>query len=158
MTVAKTAKPAAVAAAATPVEDAPTVQTPAIESVSIQALPANAFKGYEEFLEFGKANVEALLKSSSIMVRGVQDLSQSIASMAQESFEESVSTSKALIGAKTLKEMLDLSSSLAKANFDKLLVETGRLSQLSTKLAEDAFAPLNKRVDAAVQKFAKVAA
>ena len=119
---------------------------------------ADAFKGYEDILQFGKENVEAMVKSSSIVARGVQDLSKTFVTLAQESIEESVAAGKALIGAKTLKEVIDLSSSLAKVGFDKLVAEGSRLSQLSTKLAEEAFAPLHGRVDAAVQKLTKRAA
>lgn len=119
---------------------------------------AEAFKGYEEIVQFGKDNVDALMKSSNVLIRGVQDLSKTFATLAQDSFEESVAAGKALAAAKTLKDVFDLSSSLAKTNFDKLLAESTKFGQLSTKLAEEAFAPLSGRVEAAVQKLTKTAA
>jgi len=116
------------------------------------------FKGYEDVLQFGKDNLDALVTSGTIVARGVQDLSKTVVALAQQSLEESVATGKALVGAKTLKEIIDLSSSLAKSNFDKLVAESSKLSLLSSKLAEDALAPINGRVDAAVQKMTKTAA
>ncbi len=53
--------------------------------------------------------------------------------------------------------MLDLSSAIAKSNFDKLMSESTKLSQVSTKLAEEAFSPLTARVSAAAEKFFKAA-
>lgn len=116
------------------------------------------FKGYDEFLQFGKDNLEALVTSGNIIAREVQDFSKSVVTLASESFEESVSVGKALADAKTLEEVIDLSSSLAKASFDKLVAGSSKFSDLSTKLAEEVLAPLNSRIDVAVQKLTKIAA
>lgn len=118
---------------------------------------ADAFKGYEDILQFGKDNVDALVKSSTVFVRGFQELSRSFVSLTQGSIEEHVTASKALLGAKTLKEVIDLSSGLAKSNLDKLVTESTKYGQLTTKLAEEALAPISGRVDAAVQKLTKTA-
>jgi phasin family protein len=119
---------------------------------------AEVFKGFEDLVQFNKDNLEALVSSAAIVARGVQDLSKTVVALAQESLEESVATGKALVGAKSLKEVIDLSSTMAKSNFDKLVAESTKLSQLSSKLAEDAIAPINSRVEAAVQKLSKTAA
>jgi len=119
---------------------------------------AVAFKKYEDMLQFGKENVEAVVKSGSIVAKGVQDLSHSLVTLAQASMDEQVAAGKALIGAKSIKEVMDLSSSMAKTNFDKLVAEGNKLTQISTKLAEEAFSPLTVRVTAAVEKFFKTAA
>jgi len=119
---------------------------------------AVAFKNYEDLLQFGKENVEAVVASGSIVVKGVQDLSHSLVVLAQASMDEQVAAGKALIGAKSLKEVIDLSSSMAKTNFEKLMAEGTKLTQISTKLAEEAFSPLSSRMSAAVEKFFKTAA
>lgn len=185
MSTAKTAKsPAAAPAADTvkQIEEAVAVHKEAIESVvkagtdvasqgvdqavlltqdHVEAAVkagAAAFQGYEDILQFSKDNIEALVKSSSIVARGMQDLSKSMVSIAQNAVEDSVATSKALIGARTLKEVIDLSSALVKSNFDKMVSESTRLGNLSRAVAEEALAPINNRVDAAVHKLTKTAA
>ncbi|WP_158240509.1 phasin family protein [Telmatospirillum siberiense] len=137
-------------------EETPAVQQNLIEPAGKGG--SEIFKGYEDLLQFNQQNLEALFRSADIVARGVQDLSQSVVALAQGSFEDSLSAGKALAGAKTLKEVIDLSSSLAKSNFDKLVVESQKLGELSSKLAEEAIAPINKRVDAAVQSLTKIAA
>jgi phasin family protein len=119
---------------------------------------AAAFKGYEEIVQFGKDNVEALVKSNSIAALGLQDLSRTVATLVQATFEESVAASKTLFGAKSLKEVMDLSSTLAKSNIDKLVTESSKISKASAKLAEEALAPVKSRVEAVVEKFIKTAA
>ncbi len=155
MSTVKTAKAATTPSAngVKQIEEAVAVHKEAIESV-VNAGSA-AFKGYEDILQFNRDNVDALVKSGGIVARGMQDLSRSFVSLTQESIDESVAAGKALFGAKTFKEVMDLSTSMAKSNFDKLVAEGTRFGQLSAKLAEEAFAPLNGRIDAAVQQFTR---
>ncbi|HVI51266.1 MAG TPA: phasin family protein [Candidatus Sulfotelmatobacter sp.] len=117
-----------------------------------------AFQGYEDILSFSKDNIDALVKSSSILARGLQDLSKSLVTLTQAQIDESVAASKALASAKTLREVIDLSSSLTKTNFDKLVAEGTKLQQLTAKLAEEAAAPIASRVEATVARVTKNAA
>jgi phasin family protein len=119
---------------------------------------AVAFKNYEDMLQFGRENVEAVVKAGSIVAKGVQDLSHQWVVLAQASIDEQVAVGKALIGAKSIKEVVDLSSTAAKTGFDKLFSEGSKLSQASTKVAEEAISPLTTRMSAAVEKFFKTAA
>ena len=185
MSTAKTTK--AAAAAATPavtgtIEDVVTVHQEAVQTVvkaSAEAASqtvehavtktkehvdaavnasAAAFKGYEDIVQFGKDNIEAFVASNSIVARGVQDLSRSVVTLVQAAFDESVAAGKTLASAKTLKEVIDLSSTLAKSNVDKLVAEGTKFGQASAKLAEEAFAPINSRFEAVVEKLTKTAA
>ncbi|MDR3436926.1 TIGR01841 family phasin [Telmatospirillum sp.] len=136
------------------------VETVAVPSKTEAAtkVDGEVFKGYEDILQFNRDNFEALVKSSTIVARGVQDLSKTFAALAQDALEESVATGKALAGVRTIKDVIDLSSSLAKANLEKLVSEGSKISQLSSKLAEEAFAPLSSRVGAAVDRLTRTAA
>lgn len=114
-----------------------------------------ALKTTEELVAFGQGNVEAFVKSSQILATGLQDISKAWAATAQASFEESVSTFKALSGVKSLKEAVDLQSTVAKTNLEKAIAESGKLTDATIKLAEQAFAPLNARFTLAAEKFTK---
>lgn len=115
-----------------------------------------AMKTAEEFVAFSQGNVEALVKSGQIWATGVQDLSKQLASVAQSSFEESISAFKALTGVKSLKDAFDLQANFARAQLEKTLAESGKLTDASFKLTEQTLAPLTARVNVAVEKFAKV--
>jgi phasin family protein len=114
-----------------------------------------AIKTAEEFVSFGQGNVEALMKSSQIWVAGVQDLSKHFAATAQTQFDETMSTFKALSSVKSLKEAMELQSKLAHASVEKAVAETGKLTDASLKLAEQALAPITARVTLAVEKFGR---
>ena len=116
-----------------------------------------AMKTAEEFVTFGQGNLEAFVKSGQIWAAGVQDLQKQMAATAQASFEETVATFKAMSGAKSLKDAFDLQSSLARGAIEKTLAESGKLTDASLKLTEQAMAPITARVTLAVEKFAKAA-
>jgi hypothetical protein len=48
---------------------------------------------------------------------------------------------------------MDLQSAFAKASMEKAMAESGKITEHSLKLAEQAFAPLTARVNAAVETF-----
>ena len=114
-------------------------------------------KSAEEFVAFGQGNVEAFLKSSQLLATGLQDIGKQIAATAQAQYEEAVANSKALTSVKSVKEAVELQTSLAKAAMEKALAETGKLTDASVKLAETVTAPIAARVTLAVEKFGKAA-
>lgn len=116
-----------------------------------------AMKTAEEMVQFGQGNVEAWLKSGQILAAGLQDLGKQVAATAQASFDETVSTFKAMTGARSIKEAFDLQASLTRSSLEKAMAETGRLTEASFKLAEQSAAPLAARFSLAVEKFGSVA-
>jgi phasin family protein len=104
-----------------------------------------------------KGTVEALVKSGQIWSAGVQDLSKQMAATAQSQLEQTLSTFRALSGLRSLKDMMELQASYARASMEKAMAETGRLTDASFKLAEQTMAPLSARVSLAVESFSKAA-
>jgi phasin family protein len=116
-----------------------------------------AMKTAEELVAFNQGNVEALVKSGQIWATGMQDLSKHLAAAAQASLDESMSAFKALTSVKSLKDAFELQTSYARAALEKSLTESGKLTDASFKLTEQAMAPITARVSVAVEKFAKAA-
>jgi phasin family protein len=110
-------------------------------------------KNAEEFLSFSQGNMEALMKAGQIWATGLQDLSKQMAASAQSSLDETVSAFKAMTTAKSLKEAIDLQSSLARTAMEKTMTGSGQLADASFKLAEQALAPLTARFHLAAQRF-----
>jgi phasin family protein len=109
----------------------------------------------EELVQYNRGNLEAFVKSGQIWAAGVQDLSRQAAASAQASFEETVSTFKALATIRSVKQAIDLQADLARNSVDKAVADSSRFADASVKLAEQALAPLTARVKLAVEKFAK---
>ena len=114
-------------------------------------------KTAEEFVAFGQGNVEAFVKSSQIWAAGVQDLSKQAAATAQAQFEETMSVFKAMTSIKSVKDLFELQSTYAKAAVEKTMSESGKLTDASMKLTEQALAPIAARVTIAVETFSKAA-
>jgi phasin family protein len=131
---------------------------------SIEPTPPTITKGIksmmnttEDFVAFGQANLEAFVKSGQIWSAGVQELTKQIATSAKASFDESVSTFKAMSTAKSVKEAIDLQSNFAKAALEKAMAESNKLTDASIKLTEQTLAPITARVTVAVETFGKAA-
>jgi phasin family protein len=114
-------------------------------------------KTTEDFVAFGQANLEAFVKSGQIWSAGVQELTKQIATSAKASFDESVSTFKAISTAKSVKEAMDLQTSFAKTALEKAMAESNKLTDASIKLTEQTLAPITARVTVAVETFGKAA-
>jgi phasin family protein len=110
-------------------------------------------KTTEQFVQFSQGNVEAMVKSSQIMASGFQEMTKLMASHAQSSLDHTMSTFKAMTGVKSIKEVLDIQAAFARDSMEKAMTESGKLTEHSMKLAEQALAPISARVNAAVETF-----
>ena len=135
----------------------PTVLNPPVAATqkSANAAMEKTMKTAEEFVSFGQGNVEAMLKCGQIWAAGVQDLSKSFAATAQAQLDQTVSTWKALAGVKSIKEAVELQTSLARNSMGSAVAETGKLTDASMKLAEQTMAPIAARMSLAVEKFGR---
>ena len=114
-----------------------------------------AMKTAEEMMAFSQGNIEALTRSGQIWTAGMQDLSKQFSATAQASIDETMGLFKAMTSIKSLKDAMELQSSLTKSSFEKAVAEGGRLTEASVKLTEQAMAPITARVTLAVEKFVK---
>jgi phasin family protein len=121
----------------------------------LETVSVSTFKAFEEFSKFQKDNYEAFVAASTIFAKGAENVGKAWMTLSQESMEAAAQTAKLLLGAKTLREAVDLQSDFAKANFDKFVAEGTKMSELTVKVANEAFAPLNARVNVAVEKLLK---
>jgi phasin family protein len=116
-----------------------------------------AMKTAEELVAFGQGNVEAIVKSGQVWAAGVQDIGKQMAATAQASMDETMATFKALSSVRSFKDAFELQASFARSAMEKTLAESGKLTDASVKLTEQAMAPLTARMSLAVEKFAKSA-
>lgn len=113
------------------------------------------FKGYEDVAGFGKENIDAVMAASAVLSKGMQDLNKTWFALAQEALEQNVAATKRILGSKSVVEVVEIQSDLAKAGYDKAMAESRRLSDMSIKLAEEASAPIAGRVNTAMEAFTK---
>ena len=110
-------------------------------------------KTTEQLVQFSQGNVEAMVKSTQIMASGFQEMTKLMASHAQASLDHTMSTFRAMSGVKSIKEVIDIQSAFARDAMEKAMAESGRMTEHSMKLAEQALAPISARVNVAVETF-----
>jgi phasin family protein len=131
-----------------------------VETTKAQVEKTNeaVVKGYDEFAALQQEGVDALIKAGEIWARGAEVLGKAYLAAAQDAAEANSSAAKALFSAKSLKEVVELQSEIARKSFDKSLSESTKLSELSVKVANEAFQPIQQQFTAVVTKAGKLAA
>jgi phasin family protein len=117
----------------------------------------NMFKGYEGFAQSGKEGVEAAVKSTQLWAKGAEQVGKAISSMTQANFEAGVQASQALLGVKTIKDVMEIQSEFAKSSFDQLISSTSKISDMAMKVANEAMEPISKHINEAIEKAGKAA-
>jgi phasin family protein len=158
----KSVKPQAVAAAVgQPVEKIMTFTKDQMEKVTTKAkeqfekATTTARKSYDEMAVFGKGNVDAVVKAGAIYAKGVEEFSRAVMGLSQIHYETSMAATKAVLGATSLRQVIDVQSEFAKTAVDKTLAETTKLSELARKVATETMEPIQARVTVAVEKMSK---
>jgi len=118
---------------------------------------ADAFKGYEDVVGMGKQNMDAVMQSTAILAQGLQEINAAWFSLAQNSIDDGMAATKAMLGTKNIGEAVKVPMDLAKSNYDHIVGETRKISELSMKVAEEAAGPITGRFNAAVERFTKQA-
>jgi phasin family protein len=114
-----------------------------------------AAKGYDDLASFNRANLDAVVAAGTAAAKGLEAINAEVLAFAKGQLEGSMTATKALIGAKTLQELVDLQNEYAKSSFDAYMAQMARIGELTAKATQDAFEPLNSQVQAAVEKLVR---
>lgn len=100
------------------------------------------FEGYGRIAAANMSQVDALMRSSGAVARGIEDLGKAWLDLSQKSLTDGATVAKAITGARSLQDVIELQADLTRMMLDRLLGETMRISELSAKVAGEATAPL----------------
>jgi phasin family protein len=106
----------------------------------------------EEFTEFQKGNVEAMVESGKLAAKAAESLGQEAADYARKSFESSTAAFKTFASAKSPTELFKLQSDYMKSSFEAAVAESTKVTEAWLKLAGDVAQPLSNRLAVAVEK------
>jgi phasin family protein len=107
-----------------------------------------AVKGYDHLLGYSKETVEAYVKAANAAGKGVETIHGEMYAFSKHSIEESIAVTKAVLGAKSVHEAIEVQTDFAKTQFDAYVGQMTKLTQLFTVTSKEAFAPLQGRVQA----------
>lgn len=115
------------------------------------------FKGYEELAEMQKANMDAVVASASELMKGSEEMGKAIFTIGRSNLDHSLSATKSLMTAKSVREFVDLQSDYVKQSIDTMMSDASRLSDMAMKLASSSVEPIQNRVNVVVERATKVA-
>ena len=140
----------AVAAGKQSVEQAVAATKEQVESASNAAL-----KSYDDFAVYNKEAVDAYVKAGNVMTKGMEDLGKTLFAFAQSQAESNVSAAKAMMTAKTLNDVVEIQSDLARSQFDAFVAESTKVSEMSLKVANETVEPIQAQFTVVVEKMMK---
>lgn len=110
-----------------------------------------------EAVEFSKGNVEAVVASGKILAEGVQGMAKGAVENGREAVSTMTADAKDYAAVRSPSELVQLNSKIASRNFDAMVAQTSKNVEAWTKLATEAFAPIQDRVSIAIEKARKAA-
>lgn len=114
-------------------------------------------KSMDEIVAFNKGNFDAAVKTGNLAVKGFEALSKAYMAAAKVQFDAFEGYAKAVSGVKNVNDAVELQSTMFKKNIDAAVAESKKLAELHVKVANDTFAPITERVEAAQKVAEKVA-
>jgi phasin family protein len=119
------------------------------QQAAVSKLLAQSVKVQDEAVAAARQNVDAANRAG---------IAWTIAASAKDWHESAIAASKAVLAAKTLSEVAEVQTNFAKTSYDKVISESVKISELSTKAAKDVFAPIGQQLKASAERFSVPAA
>ncbi|WP_174292273.1 phasin family protein [Sphingomonas bacterium] len=110
-----------------------------------------------ELGDFNKGNVEAIVESSKIAIKGMEQFGQTAVAYVRSSLEESQAQARTLAAASSPTEFLKLQGEFARTAFDRMIAETSKNTEAMMKFAGEIAQPISDRMALAADRM-KVAA
>ncbi|NBB14817.1 TIGR01841 family phasin [Caulobacter sp. SLTY] len=112
--------------------------------------------GLNEMNAHSKKNLEAVVASVTAATKGAESLGAQYMAYSKLAMENQVAAAKALAGAKSVQEAVELQTSWAKSAMELYMAEAGKMGETVAAAVKDSMKPLNERVTATVEKLQSV--
>jgi phasin family protein len=100
---------------------------------------------------FNKDNLEAVVESGKIAVKGVQTAAQTAADFTRKNFEATTTMLKTAAAVKSPTELLKVQGDFAKSQFEAAVAEMSKSSEFTLKLMGEMFQPISNRYSVAAE-------
>jgi hypothetical protein len=148
-------------AADEPVEPVETLQ----EAVAVETAPSapveivkpktHPLPDFDDVAAMTAENFETLVRINSVFAHGLERISEEVISQSMASWESAAAASTAFIGARSLKDVVELSQSFARSHYEKMMDGTTRLGELTAKVATDTFSPITERASRLIESMTR---
>lgn len=95
---------------------------------------------------------DIFMKSGTIMMKGCEQIMKTCMAMAQSTTERNTEALKDLMACKTINDLTEAQNRLSQQNFDELMQNATKLSEICIKVCTEAFDPINDQFSKAIKK------
>ncbi len=120
------------------------------------AASQKAMKAAQDVAAFSQGSLQAFTEASQAYAAGSQDLFRQMFAASQSAYAEVFNNVRAIMGAKTAKERLELQANFARTSAVRAVSEASRFAQAGIELTEKASAPLLARATVAAETFGRI--
>ncbi len=99
-----------------------------------------------------KKNLEAMMASMTAAAKGAEAVGARAIAFSKKSVEDQIAASKALAGAKSVQEVVELQTTFAKSAFESFVAEASEIAGTVSGSVKEAMSPINERVTALVER------
>lgn len=109
-------------------------------------------KFLKETNDFGTQYTEACTKSSSIFMKGCEEIFGAFFSIAQDSAQKQSKFAKDVMGIKNINEFAEMQNKAAQSSFDDMMNGATKISEISTKILTESAEPVNAQMTKIMKK------
>ena len=130
----------------------------AMEEMTVKSKEAieASMKSMDEMADLARGNVEAVIASARAATTGLEQVAAHITETSRKSFEDMTAIAKSAAAAKTPNELMQLQSDYAKAQFDTVVSDFSKMTEMMMKISGDIFEPMQNRMAIATDKMKTV--
>jgi phasin family protein len=99
-----------------------------------------------------KKNIEAMVASVTAAARGAETVGAQAMAFSKKAFDDQVAAARSLAGAKSLQDVVELQTNLARSFLESYMAEMGKLTETVSASVKDSIKPLNERVTDVVER------
>ena len=105
-----------------------------------------------EGANIGREGFEAMMKSSSIFAKRLEEIVRTSMALAQSAAEKQTEVLKQVMAAKSPNEFAEIQNKAAQQSYDELMANATKLSEMSVRAMTECAEPINNQINKAVQK------
>ena len=98
-----------------------------------------------------KRNLEAVVESVTAATKGAETLSNEAMAYTKKAVEGQVEQAKALSGARSVQEVVELQTSYAKTAMEAYIAQMNKAAEIMSGVVKESFRPLNERATALME-------
>ncbi|SDE62215.1 phasin family protein [Rhodospira trueperi] len=110
-------------------------------------------RSYEDLMSFNKDNIDAATAAGKAFAKGLEDISKEAVSFSSKSMDGAVAASKQLGACKTPADFTNLQTKLVKDNWEIMVAQSKKMTELSNDVLKSAMSPLQARTKTVLETF-----